>query len=92
MRIILIGMPGSGKSTCAKKISASFNLPSIDSDDFIELKYKMTISQLFELIGEKGFRELEHKSLIKILKQDDYVLATGGGLPCFYNNLQLIKT
>ncbi len=85
-------MPGSGKSTCAKTISASFNIPLIDSDDFIELKYKMTISQLFDLVGENGFRKLENEALPKILKSDNYVLATGGGLPCFFNNLILLKS
>lgn len=91
MKIIFVGMPACGKSRMAKIISKEFNLPLFDSDDFIERKYKMSITKLFSLVGEKGFRKLEHEALKEILRKEKYVLATGGGLPCFYNNMDLIN-
>ena len=92
MIITLIGMPGCGKSTIGKKIAHNFNLQFVDSDTFIELKYKMTISSIFHTIGEVGFRKIEHIALIEILERyKNMVLSTGGGLPCFFNNMELLN-
>ncbi len=92
MKIILIGMPACGKTKKSKIISNEFNIPLFDSDKYIEDKYKMSIQKIFTLFGEKEFRKIEHKILKEILKEKKYVLATGGGLPCFYNNIDLINS
>jgi shikimate kinase len=91
MKIVLIGMPGSGKSTLGKKISNAFGMSFIDSDEYIENKYRTDIPTLFQKYGETAFRKLEHEVLKEILPLDNFILATGGGLPCFNGNMELIK-
>jgi shikimate kinase len=56
-----------------------------------QLKFKITISNFFELFGENKFRELEHNILLESLKRDNVIISTGGGTPCFYDNMQLIN-
>ncbi len=91
MKITLVGMPGSGKSTIAKQVAKQTGLRFIDADNYIENLYHSRISKIFDYVGEAGFREIEHVSLKKILtEEDDFILATGGGMPCFHNNMQLI--
>lgn len=93
MKIVLTGMPGSGKSTAAKKCAEQLGLNFIDTDLRIEEAYKMTIPKIFKLVGEEGFRKLEQKIFRDILsKEDNYVMATGGGLPCFFDNMEMIKS
>ena len=85
-------MPGCGKSTLAVKIAKHFNLTFIDSDERIEKKYKMPISKIFRLVGETGFRKLEKNIFEDIVNSEqNYILATGGGLPCHENNMEIIK-
>ena len=91
MRIILIGMPGCGKTTIGKKVAMNLNLKFVDADEYIEEKYKMSISRLFATVNESGFRKLENEALKEMILQDDIVLSTGGGLPCFYNNIKILK-
>lgn len=85
-------MPGSGKTTYGVLASEILNIPFIDTDFYIEQKYRMQISRIFSLVGEKGFRVLEHNGLEEIIsKNTDCVIATGGGLPCFHNNIDMIN-
>ncbi len=85
--IFIVGMPAAGKSffgeMLAKKISCEF----IDLDAQIEAEHATTIPQLFEKIGETGFRAIERDELRKFTKKTPIVLATGGGTPCFYENM-----
>jgi len=91
MIICLIGFMGAGKSTIGKKLSTVLNYNFIDMDTYIEEKYKYTISGLFSLLGEDGFREIENKMLEEVLHTDNLVLAAGGGTPCFMNNMEIIN-
>ena len=84
-------MPGSGKTTLGKKIANYFELEFIDSDNFIENKYHMSLQSLFSTIGEEGFRKIEHEALKEILPKENIVLSTGGGLPCFFDNMELLN-
>lgn len=84
-------MPGSGKSTIAKKLSEQMNYKYIDSDEYIELKYNLKISEIFEKFGEEKFREFEHSALKDILKKDNFILSSGGGMPCFKNNIDIMN-
>ena len=85
-------MPGAGKTTLGKKLAIKYQLEFIDSDQYIESKCKMSISSIFSMFGEKAFRDIEKTVLNEILKKDDFVLATGGGTPCFFDNMeQIIK-
>ena len=89
--IFLVGMPGSGKSTMAKFICSELSFLYIDLDIEIENHSKKTISEIFEQDGEDYFRKLESKILLDIInKKKKFVLATGGGTPCFNDNMNLI--
>lgn len=86
-------MPGAGKSYWAEQVAAGFGLTCIDLDDMIEVRTGHTISGFFERFGETSFRELEHQTLLQVIKvfPSDTVIACGGGTPCFYDNLQQMK-
>lgn len=93
MKIILLGYMGSGKSTIGKVLAKELNLSFIDLDHTIEKQMGMTISDFFESSGELKFRRLEHEVLDSVLSENDrMILSTGGGTPCYGNNLQLMKS
>ncbi|MCL2388413.1 MAG: shikimate kinase [Defluviitaleaceae bacterium] len=77
--IILIGMPGSGKTTHGKLLAEELNKPFIDTDDEIQKAANRTIPEIFAQEGEVGFRKLETEALAKIGKESGLVIATGGG-------------
>ena len=78
-RISLTGMMGSGKTSIGKLLAKKINLPFYDSDEDIEDKLSLKISEIFEKYGESWFREQEKKICIDILKKEKFVLALGGG-------------
>lgn len=80
-----------GKSTIGKKIATFLNMNFVDMDNYLESSYGKKIKNIFVEEGEKKFRQLEHIYLKKLLKIENVVIATGGGTPCFYNNMKLIK-
>ena len=90
-RIILVGYMGSGKTKIGKKLSEKLDIPFIDSDQVIEEKMNKTIVQLFEELGESKFRVLESDFIRELSKKSSFVLATGGGLPCFYDNILFLN-
>ena len=90
MRIFLIGFMGCGKSTIGKKLAKTLSCKFIDLDKYIEGKTGKSIQQIFKEKGEKYFRVLETESLMEICKSDNLVIATGGGTPCFFDNMQRI--
>lgn len=87
MRIFLTGFMGSGKSVMGKALAAELGLAFIDLDKAIEAKYGKDIESLFTSDGEQHFRELEQQTLNELLEQDNYVMACGGGTPCFSDNM-----
>ncbi|MEY4804201.1 MAG: hypothetical protein RL331_720 [Bacteroidota bacterium] len=89
--IFLIGMMGSGKSTLGALLAASLERPFLDTDAAIEKKEGRTIQQIFEQEGEVYFRECEQQ-LLQELPVEACVVACGGGLPCFYSNIELLKS
>jgi shikimate kinase len=91
MRIYLIGYMGCGKSTLGKKLSKHLGLQFIDMDHYIEKRNCKTVPQLFEEFGEEGFRERERKALEELSEFTDVVIATGGGAPCFFDNIDLMN-
>ena len=92
MRVILFGFMGSGKSTYGRKLAKKLNYDFIDLDHYIESKEKQSIKHIFHTQGEDHFRKIEHNTLQEILEEDNYVLATGGGTPCFHNNIRLMNS
>lgn len=91
MLIFLIGYMGCGKSTAGKKLASKLKAGFADLDDYIEEQYGRSVDEIFETEGENRFRELEYNGLKHFLEKDKLVLAVGGGTPCFYDNMELMK-
>ncbi len=81
---------GSGKSTIGKKLAESLNYSFYDTDKQIELSFQQSISTIFYKYGERKFRIYEREILYS-LNCKQCIIATGGGLPCHYNNLEFIQ-
>lgn len=90
--IVLIGPPGSGKSTIGKALARKLQKSFIDTDDVIELQTGISISQIFIDRGEPWFRELEQSVLAQELAKLDGVLSLGGGAPLSQEAQALLKT
>ena len=82
---------GSGKSTVGKGLAKALKLQFIDLDSYIEKRNYKTIPEIFASEGEDGFRRAERKALHEVSEFEDVVIATGGGAPCFFDNMELIK-
>lgn len=92
MRIFLTGMMGSGKTFWGKKIADSHQMPFVDLDQYMESQTDLTISEIFKHFGETYFRELEKEFLDAVIHQNEHcIIATGGGTPCFFDNLEKMK-
>lgn len=93
MRYFIIGYMGCGKSYKGREMAKSLNLPFIDLDHWIEANESTTIVKLFSSKGENYFREKEHEALKTIIAtHTDVVVATGGGTPCFFDNMDLMNS
>lgn len=90
-KIFLIGMMGSGKSYWTKKIAKWIKSVGYDLDDLIEMNEEKTVIELFKDDGEDYFRKTEAKILRWFKEKKKFVLATGGGTPCFSENLTWMK-
>lgn len=92
MRIFLIGMMGAGKSFYGKKIATTHHKLFLDTDILIADFLKKEIATIFEQDGELFFRKIENEILISsVEKYDDFVMACGGGLPCYNNNMAYMQ-
>ena len=92
MRVFLTGMPGCGKSTFGRKVASELDCNFIDLDKVIVEKEGISISRIFEIKGEPYFRELESALLKDISNNNDqFILATGGGAPCFFDNMNFMN-
>ncbi|CAM4363828.1 shikimate kinase [Cytophagaceae bacterium 50C-KIRBA] len=89
--IYLIGMPSSGKSTLGKELAKNLGFSFTDMDKLIETREQKTISEIFSNQGEAHFRELERKTLHGFQPDQSMVIATGGGVPCFFDNMDYMK-
>lgn len=90
-RIYLVGFMGSGKSTIGKKLAQRLKWRFIDTDSFIEEQTGLSINSIFETQGEEAFRKKETEVLATFSKEENIIIATGGGLPCHSNNLDTIQ-
>jgi shikimate kinase len=91
MKLFLIGLPGSGKSTIGKELSRKLNYQLIDTDDVICKKEGCSIEEIFANKGEDYFRKVEAAALKEVIKTDKAIISTGGGTPCFFNNMEMIN-
>ncbi|MEM7549037.1 MAG: shikimate kinase [Bacteroidota bacterium] len=87
--IYLVGLPGSGKSTFGHSIAKYLKRDLIDLDMEIENAEEMSISNIFKSKGEKYFREVE-KNTLQTFDSGEIVVATGGGAPCFFDNMDFM--
>lgn len=88
--IVLIGMPGCGKTTIGKILSERLEAKFIDIDKYIEKYNKKSITEIFQQ-GEEYFRNIERKAVLKINKEKNCVISTGGGVIKNYLNMEDLK-
>lgn len=91
MNIYLIGMPGSGKTTLGKELAKSLHYSFVDMDQEIEKSSRKSINEIFEQDGEEEFRDLEQDILHEVSTGKNLVISTGGGAPCFFDNMAFIN-
>lgn len=89
--IFLIGMPSSGKSTLGRQLAKRLDYQFIDMDDLIVNHELLSISEIFKYKGEDYFRQVESKILKGMQPNQKLIVATGGGVPCFFDNMDYIK-
>jgi shikimate kinase len=88
--IVLIGMPGAGKTTFGQALARRLHRRFVDADDVVEEITGLSIPQMFEH-GEKWFRDRETETLEKLSGKEDLVIATGGGAVLREKNVKLLK-
>lgn len=91
MRVYLIGYMGCGKSRLGRLLSEHMGVQFVDMDDYIEERNCKTVPQIFADHGEDGFRKRERKALEELAEFTDIIIATGGGAPCFFDNIDLMN-
>lgn len=90
--IFLIGMPSSGKSTLGKRLARTLHYRFVDTDRIIVREAGMPINAIFAQQGEAHFRDLECRVLRTVRPGNSLVVSTGGGMPCFNDNMAYIKS
>ena len=91
MRLIIIGPMASGKSVVGRKLSKRMGLDFFDTDDCIEKKAGADISWIFDVEGEQKFRDREFEVLTSLIKKENCVISTGGGIVLRQENREIIK-
>jgi shikimate kinase len=91
MRIFLVGYMGSGKTSTGKLLARGLGYEFMDIDELFEGKYKISIQDFFKKYDESAFRKLEHDLLEETIQRDNIVYSMGGGTPCFYDNMDILK-
>ena len=91
MNIYLVGFMASGKTTLGGQLAELLGMHYIDMDEYVEQQTGKTIRQIFVTQGEEHFRKLENEILLELINKDGLVVATGGGSPCFYNNMEAMN-
>jgi shikimate kinase len=89
--VYLIGFMGSGKSTAGRNLASHLGWSFIDLDDKIEYRAGQTIKDIFSDRGEEFFRKLEMEVLKESGNQENTVISTGGGTPCFGDNMDFMN-
>ena len=84
-------MPSSGKSTLGKRIADALHYRFVDTDRLIVREEGRSIAEIFSQSGEAYFREAERRALRTIRTGDSLVISTGGGMPCFHDNMAYIN-
>ena len=91
-KIFVTGLPASGKSTFGKELAGVLGWPFIDLDEVIVQQEGMSVPEVIEMKGEPAFRKIESEALREVgVMKDCFVLATGGGAPCFHFNMDFMN-
>lgn len=91
-RVYLIGYMGCGKTTIGKRLAKSIGWDVIDMDSRIESRYRKTIPDIFASEGEESFRKKERFILEELSSLENVVVSTGGGAPCFFDNIDVMNS
>ena len=86
--VFLLGFMCCGKTTIGKQLAAMYGYDFADTDELIEEQCGKTISEIFNTEGEEKFRQYERKILHSLLLRKNLIVACGGGLPCFFDNME----
>jgi shikimate kinase len=89
--IFLIGYMGVGKSSIGSVLARKMKRNFVDLDERVESSAGKRIPEIFRTEGEKGFRKRESETLAELVKEEEAVIACGGGTPCFHENLRIMK-
>jgi shikimate kinase len=87
VKVFLVGLMGSGKSFWAQQLSAILHIPAFDLDTEIEKTEVKKVAAIFADDGENYFRQKENEVLKSFADKPNFILATGGGAPCFFDNM-----
>ncbi|MEO7923854.1 MAG: shikimate kinase [Chitinophagaceae bacterium] len=92
MKIFLIGFMGSGKTHWGRLLSQKLGIPFFDLDEQVMEHAGKSIVELFNIEGEEQFR-LKEKDVLHIITEshDSFVMACGGGSPCYFNNIEYMN-
>ncbi|MFV0546638.1 MAG: shikimate kinase [Bacteroides sp.] len=91
IRIFLTGYMGAGKTTLGKALARHLNISFVDLDWYIEERLHKSVGDLFKEQGEDAFRLLEQKMLHEVGEFEDVIISTGGGAPCFFDNMDFMN-
>jgi shikimate kinase len=91
MRIYLVGYMGCGKSTIGRKVAEILGISFVDLDKYIEERYFRSVPAIFAEEGEERFREKERLSLLEVSQFENVIVGTGGGAPCFFDNMEVMN-
>ena len=91
-RILLTGYMGAGKTTLGRALAERLGITFIDLDQYIEQRFRKSISQIFAEKGEEGFRDIERRMLHEVAEFEDVIISTGGGTPCFFDNIDFMNS
>jgi shikimate kinase len=91
-KIYLVGMMGSGKSHWSSRLGRKLGLPHFDLDRLVEQQQGLSVREIFEQRGEDAFRQMESDMLKHGIPAESFILATGGGTPCFFDNMEFMKS
>lgn len=91
LRIFLVGYMGAGKTTAGRELAKELGLDFIDLDHFIQARFQKTVGQIFQDVGESEFRNIERNMLREVGEFENVVISTGGGTPCFFDNMEYMN-
>ncbi|NLU09763.1 MAG: shikimate kinase [Tepidanaerobacter acetatoxydans] len=89
--IVLIGMPGSGKTSIGRILAKKINMCFYDLDEYIERKSGKRITEIFAIYGERHFRTLESRAVKEISSKTNAVISTGGGVVLDSKNMHVLN-